>query len=47
MEAKELRMIGLVQVNRLDLNAPDIRELFLKHGTAEFCEKVRRACSAQ
>ena len=40
-------VIQLVQVNRLDLNAPDLRELFLKHGTEEFYEKVRRACSPQ
>jgi len=37
-------VIRLVKVNRLDLNAPGWRELFLKHGTQEFYEKVRRAC---
>ena len=28
-------VINLVQVNRLDLNTPEIRQLFLKHGTPE------------
>jgi len=37
-------VINLVQVNRLNINAPDIRELFLKHGTSELYEKVQRIC---
>lgn len=35
-------VIHLVHANRVDLNAPDIRELFMKHGTEELYEKVRR-----
>ncbi len=38
-------VIRLVQVNRLDLNAPEMRDLFLKHGTNHLYEKVRRICS--
>jgi hypothetical protein len=37
-------VINLVQVNRLDMDAAEIRELFLKHGTKELYEKVQRAC---
>jgi hypothetical protein len=37
-------VIRLAQVNRLDLDEPGIRELFLKHGTVELYEKVRRLC---
>jgi hypothetical protein len=37
-------VIQLIQNNRLDPDAETIRELFLKHGTEEFYEKIRRAC---
>jgi len=37
-------VIRLVQANRLDVNDPGIRELFLKHGTMELYEKIRRTC---
>lgn len=37
-------VIRLIQNNRLDPNAPAIREIFQKHGTEEFHEKVRKAC---
>jgi putative nucleotidyltransferase-like protein len=37
-------VIQLIQQNRLDPEAEAIRDLFQKHGTAEFYEKVRRAC---
>lgn len=37
-------VIRLAQINKLDLDEPDIRGLFLKHGTAELYEKVRRLC---
>ena len=37
-------VIRLVQVNQLDVNDPGIRELFLKHGTTELYEKIRRTC---
>jgi len=37
-------VIRLVQVNRLDPDSPLLRQLFLKHGTEEFYEKVRTAC---
>jgi hypothetical protein len=35
-------VIHLVEANGLDMSAPDIRELFMKHGTEELYEKVRR-----
>ncbi len=38
-------VIGLVQANRVDVNAPETRELFLKHGTMELYEKIRRICT--
>jgi hypothetical protein len=37
-------VIQLVLANQIELNTPAWRELFLKHGTAEFYEKVTRAC---
>ncbi len=37
-------VIRLTQANRLDVNDPKIRELFLKHGTTELYEKTQRAC---
>jgi hypothetical protein len=37
-------VIRLVQSNRIDLDAPDIRELFLKYGTQELYKKVKAAC---
>jgi hypothetical protein len=37
-------VIRLALVNKLDLDEPAIRDLFLKHGTAELYEKVRRLC---
>jgi hypothetical protein len=39
-------VINLVQANRLDPDAPDIREMFRKHGTEELYQKVRKACRA-
>jgi hypothetical protein len=38
-------VIRLAVANKLDLNEPSIRDLFLKHSTAEFYEKVRRLCT--
>jgi hypothetical protein len=38
-------VIHLVQINRLDVRRPDIREIFLKFGTTDFYEKVQRACA--
>jgi hypothetical protein len=38
-------VIRLVQANRLDVNAPEIRDLFLEHGTKELYEKVQRICA--
>lgn len=40
-------VIRLVQVNRLDVNRSDIRELFLRFGTEELYEKVRRLCASE
>ena len=37
-------VIRLVQANRLDVADPKIRELFLKHGTEDLYEKIRRTC---
>ena len=37
-------VIRLSLVNKLDLDEPGIRDLFLKHGTLELYEKVRRLC---
>jgi len=37
-------VIRLVLANRIDLDAPEIRELFLKYGTQEFYKKVKAAC---
>lgn len=36
-------VIHLVQIHELDLRRPDLRELFLKYGTADLYEKVQRA----
>jgi hypothetical protein len=38
-------VIRLAQANHLDLNEPGVRDLFLKHGTVELYEKVRRICT--
>ena len=40
-------VIRLVQNNKVDLEASEIRELFRKHGTDEFYQKVRRACELE
>lgn len=40
-------VIRLVEANRLDVNEPEIRQLFLKHGTAEFYEKIRQHSGKQ
>jgi hypothetical protein len=37
-------VIRLVQINRIDINDPGIRDLFVKYGTADLYEKVRRIC---
>ena len=37
-------VINLVQLNRLDIHAAEIRDLFLKHGTPALYEKVQRVC---
>jgi hypothetical protein len=37
-------VIKLTQANRLNLDDPDIRDVFLTHGTEELYEKVREAC---
>lgn len=38
-------VIQLIRRNSLDLNTNELRELFRKHGTDEFYERVRRACA--
>jgi hypothetical protein len=38
-------VIRLIQANNLNPEAPNVREVFNKHGTEEFYEKVRRACA--
>lgn len=37
-------VIRLAQVNKLNLDEPEIRGLFLKHGTRELYENVRLLC---
>jgi len=37
-------VLRLTQINKLDMNDPEIHELFLRHGTAELYEKIRRIC---
>jgi hypothetical protein len=37
-------VIRLVEVNRLDIGKPEIRDLFLKHGTRDLYEKVQQVC---
>ena len=37
-------VIRLAQANKLDLDEPGIRDLFLKHGTKELYDKVLRLC---
>jgi hypothetical protein len=37
-------VIRLTLANKLDLDDPDIRDLFLKHGSMELYDKVRRLC---
>lgn len=37
-------VIQLIQNNRIDPEAQNIRELFQKHGTEEFYQKVKNAC---
>ena len=37
-------VIQLIQMNGLGPEAEDIQDLFRKHGTTEFYEKVKRAC---
>lgn len=37
-------VIHLALANKLDVEEPGMRELFLKHGTAELYEKVRHHC---
>ena len=40
-------VIRLVQANRLDVNDPEIRDLFLKYGPAELYEKIQRLGSKE
>jgi hypothetical protein len=40
-------VIHLVLANRLDMDAPETREIFLKYGTQELYEKVRRAADGE
>jgi hypothetical protein len=37
-------VIRLVQNNSLDIESEELRELFLRHGTRDFYERIRRAC---
>jgi len=37
-------VLRLVAANKLDMNEPGMRDLFLKHGTAELYEEARRVC---
>ena len=35
---------ALIQINRLDVRRPGVRDIFLKYGTTDFYEKVQRIC---
>jgi hypothetical protein len=37
----------LVSRNKIDLESPELREIFQKYGTTELYDKVRRACEQQ
>jgi hypothetical protein len=40
-------VLRLMEINRLDPEAPEVSAVFLKHGTNEFYEKVRRICKTK
>jgi hypothetical protein len=40
-------VVELVRTNRLDLQSPEYRDLFLKYGTADLHDKVRRLAEAK
>jgi predicted nucleotidyltransferase len=40
-------VIQLVRLNKIDLQSPPIRDLFLKYGNADLYGKIQRACEAQ
>jgi len=37
-------VIHLVQLNRVDVQRPEVREIFLKYGTTDLYEKVQHPC---
>ena len=37
----------LVKINRLDLQSPELRDLFLRYGNADLYEKVRRLSKSE
>ena len=39
-------LIHLIQLNAVDLQAPAIRDIMLKHGTEDLYKKLQRACAA-
>ena len=40
-------VVQLVSINKIDLNSPHIRDLFLKYGNSDLYDKIRRACENQ
>ena len=40
-------LIQLINLNRLDLNEPELRATILKHGNEELYEKLRIACAPE
>jgi predicted nucleotidyltransferase len=40
-------VIHLVQLNKINLRSPEIRDLFLKYGNADLYGKICRACEVQ
>ena len=40
-------LIHLIKLNAVDLQAPAIRDIVLKHGTEDLYQKLQRACAAQ
>jgi len=40
-------LIHLIQLNAVDLQAPAIRDIILKHGTEDLYKKLQRACAPE
>jgi len=40
-------LVQLAKINKLDLNEPSLRDIILKHGTAELYEKLKHECGGK